>query len=64
MNNSPDLVIVAGDGVSEEAALALSKRVGAPLSDTMGEGLTLAYDKSGLSLVGYGMRLQGDYEAL
>ena len=64
MNDSPDLVIVAGDGVSEEAALALSKRVGAPLSDTMGEGLTLAYDKSGLSLVGYGMRFQGDYEAL
>ena len=64
MNDSPDLVIVAGDGVSEEAALALSKRVGAPLSDTMGEGLTLVYDKSGLSLVGYGMRFQGDYEAL
>ena len=64
MNDSAGLAVVAGEGVSAEAAIALSKRVGAPLCDTPGEGLTLVYDKSGLSLVGYGMRFQGDYEEL
>lgn len=61
MTDFPDLVIVTGEGVSNEDALALSKHIGAPLSDTLGEGLTLLMEKSGLSLVGYGLRFQGDF---
>lgn len=64
MMDSGKLVIVAGEGVSPEEALALSKRVGAPLSDIAGEGLTLMLEKSGLSLVGYGLRFQGDFEEM
>ena len=64
MMDSGKLVIVAGEGVEEEAALALSERIGAPLSDTPGKGLTLALDASGLSLVGYGLRFQGDFSLM
>lgn len=64
MKDSCNLVIVAGEGVSDEEALALSEHIGVPLSDTMGEGLTLLMEKSGLSLVGYGLRYQGDFKEM
>ena len=54
------LVIVDGTGTRYDEALALSQRVGAPLSDVPGEGLTLLLDSDRLSLIGYGMRYQGD----
>lgn len=64
MKDSCDLVIVAGEGVSVEEALALSEHIGVPLSDTIGEGLTLQIEKSGLSLVGYGLRFRGDFAGM
>ncbi|MBQ3285482.1 MAG: class I SAM-dependent methyltransferase [Ruminococcus sp.] len=64
MTDFPDLVIAAGADVPREEALALSQHIGAPLSDVPGEGLTLTLDQSGLSLVGYGLRFQGDYTEL
>lgn len=64
MTDLPDLVIVAGEGVLREQALALSKHIGAPLSDAPGKGLTLTLDQSGLTLVGYGMRFQGDFREM
>ena len=64
MTDFPDLVIVASADVPREEALALSQHTGAPLSDVPGEGLTLTLDQSGLSLVGYGLRFQGDYREM
>lgn len=64
MMDHPDLVIVAGEGADRESALALSRHIGAPLSDTMGDGLSLVIDDTGLSLVGYGMRYQGDFSRM
>ncbi|MBQ3265138.1 MAG: class I SAM-dependent methyltransferase [Ruminococcus sp.] len=61
MTDYPGLVIVKGEGVADDAALALSKHLGAPLSDSPGEGLTLMLEQDGLSLVGYGLRFQGDF---
>lgn len=64
MNDPERLVIYCGEGADDGAALALSRHIGAPLSDSMGSGLTLALDRSGLSLVGYGMRYQGDFSRM
>ncbi len=64
MYDSKSLVIYMGEGASADAVESLSKRIGAPISDKMGEGLTLVLDKTGLSLVGYGLRFQGDFEQM
>ena len=61
MHDPASLVIYMDKGASSEAAQALSARVGAPVSDTPGEGLTLVLDADGLSLCGYGLRYQGDF---
>lgn len=55
------LVIVAGEGADQAAALELSQHIGVPLSDAMSDSLTLVMDRTGLSLYGYGMRYQGDF---
>ena len=61
---SSGLVICCGEGADRDAALVLSKHIGAPLSDTPGDELTLEVDSTGLSLVGYGMRFQGDFSRM
>ncbi len=58
------LVVCIGEGASEEAAIALSKRIDAPISQGLGDDLTLLLDFSGLSLVGYGLKYQGDFESM
>ncbi len=58
------LVICTGDGVDYKAAVALSEKVNAPISDSLGEDLTLLLDASGLSLIGYGLKYQGDFEQM
>lgn len=42
-------------------ALAFSDRTSVPYSDEIGDGLTLLFSESGLSLVGYGMSYRGDF---
>lgn len=64
MNHSENLVIYMGEGARRESALALSEKIGAPLSDTPGDQLTLVFDQTGLSLVGYGLRYQGDFTGM
>ena len=59
-----DLVVYRDESVPYAYASALAKRVGAPLSDSPGDGLTLAADSSGLSLSGYGLRFRGDFEPM
>ena len=50
-----------GKGAQKDEALALSRRVDAPLTEVQGDGLTLFIDKSGVSLVGYGLTVRGDF---
>lgn len=64
MYTAQQLVVCLGKGGQRDAAEALSRRVGAPLSDKSGEGLTLLVDKSGVSLTGYGLTFQGDFEQM
>ena len=64
MADFSDLTVVMGEGADEKAALELSKHIGVPLSDTVGDGLSLVMDETGLSLVGYGMRYQGDFSSM
>ncbi len=65
MHMSADsLVVYMGKGAQRDAAEALARRVGAPLSDQPGSGLTLVIDSSGVSLTGYGLRYQGDFEGM
>lgn len=57
-------MIYAGEGASADAVSALSRRVGAPVSEKPGEELTLVLSRDGLSLVGFGLTLRGDFEEM
>lgn len=61
MNDWNKITIYCGDNGDRDAADMLSRQLGVPLADSMGEALTLVFDGSGLSLVGSGMRYQGDF---
>lgn len=51
-----------GKGAQRDAAEALARRVGAELTDSPGDGLTLLIDNSGVSLTGFGLTFRGDFE--
>lgn len=55
------LAVSVGEGGDREIALRLSRELKVPLSEGRGEELTLLIDGTGLSLVGGGMRYQGDF---
>lgn len=61
MNESAGITVCMGKGAPLDAALALAKRVGVPLSRTPGDELTLLMDSSGVSLNGYGLSYRGDF---
>lgn len=61
MNDWNKITIYCGDNGDRDAADMLSRQLGVPLADSMGEALTLIFDGTGLSLVGYGMCYQGDF---
>lgn len=56
------LVVCMGKGAQKDAAVSLANRVGAPLVRKPGDGLTLLIDGKGVSLTGYGLSYQGDFE--
>lgn len=64
MGENEKLVVCMGKGAQKDAAEALSRRVGAPLTDKPGEQLTLLIDGSGVSLNGYGLSYKGDFEQM
>ena len=64
MNDRNKITIYIGKDGNREAAEQLSRRLGVPIADSMGEELTLVFDGTGLSLVGYGMRYQGDFSRM
>lgn len=64
MDQSAKLVVCMGEGAKEEDAIALSNSVNAPVSNQPGEHLTLLLEETGLSLTGYGLTYQGDFEQM
>ena len=64
MNDRNKITIYIDKDGDREAAEQLSRRLGVPIADSMGEELTLVFDGTGLSLVGYGMRYQGDFSRM
>lgn len=62
-DNTPcGLSVCMGKGAQRDAAEALARRVGAELTDSPGDGLTLLIDGSGVSLTGFGLTFRGDFE--
>lgn len=59
-----ELSVCMGNGARREEAEALAAKVGAPLTDEPGEGLTLLIDSDGVSLSGFGMKYRGDFEQM
>ncbi len=64
MNDWDKITMYISKDGDREAAEQLSRRLGVPIADSMGEELTLVFDGTGLSLVGYGMRYQGDFSRM
>lgn len=64
MRENEILTVCAGRGAQIDLAASIAKKVGVPLSDKIGDGLTLLVDSSGVSLVGYGMTYSGDFEGM
>ena len=43
-------------------AESFARRTGAPILEKPGENLTVMFDSKGVSLTGYGLKYQGDFE--
>lgn len=61
MEQRTTVTVCMGRGAQPDAAEALARRVGVPLSETPGDGLTLLTDASGVSLHGFGLSYRGDF---
>ena len=57
-------VVCVGKGAQKEQAQALAKHMNVPLVETPGEELTVMFDSSGVSLIGFGLTFQGDFEQM
>ncbi len=62
MNN--DIVVCLREGGDRDMASSLADRLNADITDTYGDKLTVIFDVSGVSLSGYGLSYQGDFEAM
>ena len=59
---SNKVTVYIGKGGQREMAEAFARRTGAPVLDRPGEELTVVFDSKGVSLTGYGLTYQGDFE--
>ena len=60
MNNK--ITVCLGKGGQREMAEAFARRTGAEIIDRPGEYLTVLFDGKGVSLTGFGLTYQGDFE--
>lgn len=60
MNNK--VVVCIGKGGQRDMAESFARRTGAPILEKPGENLTVMFDSKGVSLTGYGLKYQGDFE--
>jgi 16S rRNA (guanine1516-N2)-methyltransferase len=59
---SNKVTVYIGKGGQREMAEAFARRTGAPVLERPGEELTVVFDSKGVSLTGYGLTYQGDFE--
>lgn len=64
MNKFTDISIYVADSAFSGAAEAFSARTKIPLSDAPSDGLTILFDRDGISLTGYSMRFQCDFSGM
>lgn len=60
MNNK--IVICIGKGGQKDMAESFSRRTGSPIVNKPGDYLTVLFDSKGVSLSGFGLSYQGDFE--
>lgn len=60
MNNK--IVVCIGKGGQKDMAESFSKRTGSPIVNKPGDYLTVLFDSKGVSLSGFGLSYQGDFE--
>lgn len=61
---SDKIVVCIGKGGQRDMAESFAKRTGVPILDKPGENLTVLFDAKGVSLNGYGLTYQGDFEGM
>ena len=60
MNNK--IVVCIGKGGQKDMAESISRRTGSPIVNKPGDYLTVLFDSKGVSLSGFGLSYQGDFE--
>ena len=60
MNNK--IVVCIGKGGQKDMAESFSRRTGSPIVNKPGDYLTVLFDSRGVSLSGFGLSYQGDFE--
>ena len=60
MNNN--IVVCIGKGGQKDMAESFSRRTGSPIVNKPGDYLTVLFDSKGVSLSGFGLSYQGDFE--
>ena len=61
---SSKFVACIGKGGQRDMAESFARRTDTTLSDKPGEELTVLFDAKGVSLIGYGLSYQGDFEGM
>ena len=56
------IVVCIGKGGQKDMAESFSKRTGSPIVNKPGDYLTVLFDSKGVSLSGFGLSYQGDFE--
>ncbi len=59
-----DIAICVKKNGDRDLAGSMSRKLGVPVGDREGDGLTLLFDSKGVSLTGYGLTYQGDFEGM
>lgn len=64
MRENETVTVCLGRGGQRDLAESIAKKVGVPLEDRPGDGVSVLVDSSGVSLVGYGLSYRGDFEGM
>ena len=56
------IVVCIGKGGQKDMAESFSRRTGSPIANKPGDYLTVLFDSKGVSLSGFGLSYQGDFE--
>lgn len=59
-----NLTVCLGKGGQRDMAESFARKNGLSVSDKAGDELTLMFDSSGVSLIGYGLTFRGDFEQM